>query len=60
MKKIFAIMSIVVLASCGNEATSTEVKTDSTTVIDSTKTDSLVVDPVQSGGIQDPANLEIK
>lgn len=59
MKKIVAILSIVVLASCGNGATSTEVKTDSTIVVDSTKTDSLVVDSVQLGGAQ-PGNLEMK
>lgn len=60
MKKIFAILSIVALASCGNGETSTEVKTDSTSVIDSTKTDTLVVDSVQLGGAQQPANLEMK
>jgi hypothetical protein len=61
MKKIVAILSIVALASCGNGATSTEVKTDSTNVtVDSTKTDSLVVDSVQLGGAQQPASSEMK
>ena len=62
MKKILAILSIVVLASCGNGAASSEVKTDST-VVDSTKTDSTVVvpmvDSVNLGGPQ-PASLEVK
>lgn len=44
MKKILAIMSIVALASCGNEGTSTEVKTDSSAVVvDSLKVDSAAV-----------------
>jgi hypothetical protein len=48
MKKILAIMSIVALASCGNGASSNEVKTDSTAVVaDSTVVDSTVA-PVDS------------
>jgi hypothetical protein len=42
MKKIVALVSILALTSCGN-STSTEVKTDSTSVVaDSAKTDSTV------------------
>jgi len=42
MKKIVALVSILALASCGG-STSTEVKTDSTSVVtDSTKADSTV------------------
>jgi len=43
MKKVLAVLSIVALASCGNGESSSEVKTDSTVVVDSTKTDSTVV-----------------
>jgi uncharacterized lipoprotein YmbA len=49
MKKILAIMSIVALASCGNGASSNEVKADSTAVVaDSTKVDSTVAPVVDS------------
>jgi hypothetical protein len=49
MKKILAILSIVALASCGNGATSNEVKTDSTAVVaDSTVVDSTVAPVVDS------------
>jgi hypothetical protein len=62
MKKILSLLSIVVLASCGNVGTPTEVKTDST-VVDSIKMDSTVViplvDSVELGGPQ-PANTENK
>ena len=51
MKKVFAILSIVALASCGGAGSSKEVKQDSTIVdsaavvapADSVKVDSLVV-----------------
>lgn len=43
MKKILAVLSIVSLVSCSN-GTSSEVKTDSTLEVDSTKTDSTMVD----------------
>jgi hypothetical protein len=50
MKKVIALLSIVALASCGGGKTtepttidSTIVKTDSTVVTDSTKTDSTKV-----------------
>ena len=44
MKKLMALLSIVALTSCGSGVTTTEVKTDSTTVVaDSTvKADSTV------------------
>jgi len=51
MKKIFAILSLVVLASCGGNGASTEVATDSSAVVvDSTKVDStaVVVDSVKA------------
>lgn len=44
MKKIFAIVSLVVLAACGGNGASTEVTTDSSAVVvDSTMVDSTVV-----------------
>ena len=45
MKKVIAVLSIVVLASCGGN--STEVVSDSTSV-DSVKVDSVVVDSTVS------------
>ena len=42
MKKIVALFAIVALASCGS-GVSTEVKSDSAVVVDSTKKDSTVV-----------------
>lgn len=43
MKKIFAVLSIVALASCGGQGTSTEVVADSTAVVDSVKQDTTAV-----------------
>lgn len=44
MKKILAIVSLVVLAACGGNGASNEVKTDSSAVVvDSTKVDSVAV-----------------
>lgn len=54
MKKVFAILSIVALASCGGAGSSDEVKQDSTVVVDSavvTPVDSVKVDSlVEVGG----------
>lgn len=56
MKKIFAILSIVVLASCGNGATTNEVKTDSTAVVtDSTVVDSTLAPVVDSVKVAEEA-----
>lgn len=59
MKKILAILSIVVLASCGDGASSTEIKSDST-VVDSTKTDSTKIDSTVQTPISESGNLEVK
>ena len=50
MKKLFAIVSLVALASCGGNGVSTEVKTDSSAVVvDSTKVEATpVVDSVKA------------
>lgn len=56
MKKILAIMSIVALASCGNGATTDEVKTDSTAVVaDSTVVDTTVAPVVDSVKVAEEA-----
>lgn len=53
MKKVLAILSIVALASCGNGgASSTEVKTDSTQVVDSVKQDTTVVAPTVDSTVE--------
>lgn len=57
MKKLFAILSIVALASCGGAGSTEEVKQDSTVKVDSAvvapadsaKVDSLVVDGASKG-----------
>jgi hypothetical protein len=62
MKKIVAILSIVVLASCGDGASSSEIKSDST-VVDSTKTDSTVLSPIADSvglGTPQPGTSEVK
>jgi hypothetical protein len=60
MKKIVSILSIVALASCGGGASSNEIKSDST-VVDSTKTDSTVLIPLDDSvklGNTQPGTLE--
>lgn len=53
MKVIFGLMTLVALASCGGNGTSTEVKSDSTTVVvDSLKQDSTVV-PVDTTNVEE-------
>ena len=59
MKKIFAIVSLVVLSACGGNGASTEVTTtdSSTVVVDSTKVDSTVV-PVDSAKVEEAPKVE--
>jgi hypothetical protein len=58
MKKIFAIVSLVVLSACGGNGASTEVTTDSSTVVvDSIKVDSTVV-PVDSTKVDEAPKVE--
>ena len=53
MKVIFGLLTLVALASCGGTGTSTEVKSDSTTVVvDSLKQDSTVV-PVDTTKVEE-------
>lgn len=58
MKKVFLILSIVALASCGggssSETVTDSVKVDSTVVVDSVK----VVDSVAGGGVQDGSEVK--
>jgi len=59
MKRVFAIFTIVALAACGGA--STEVKTDSTTVVKDTTvkaTDSIITGG--SGGFNKPTSPAIK
>lgn len=51
MKKVIALFSIVALAACGGQSTSTDVVSDSTVVVDSVKQDSVVV-PVDSTSVK--------
>jgi hypothetical protein len=61
MKKIFAILSIVALASCGGNGASTEVVTDSSAVVvDSTKVDSVVVTVDSVNAEEAPKVEEVK
>jgi hypothetical protein len=53
MKKILGLLTLVTLVSCGGSGTSTEVKSDSTTVVvDSLKQDSTVV-PVDTTKVEE-------
>jgi|694.fasta_scaffold00014_119 hypothetical protein len=59
MKKIFAIVSLVVLSACGGNGASTEVTTtdSSTVVVDSTKVDSTAV-PVEPTKVDEAPKVE--